>query len=690
MIISYNWLKNLVDTKLSVQQLKEKLTNVGLAVEAIHEVGDDFVFDIDLTSNRPDCLSHLGVAREVAAIEKSKVKSQKSKVKSVEGKADDVTGVEILDADLCWRYAGRVVCGVKISASPEWLVKRLEAVGERSINNVADITNYVMHEFGQPLHAFDLDRLAEQRIVVRRARKGEKMKTLDGVERNFDEEMLLICDAEKPVAIAGIMGGEESGISDDTVNVLIESAYFLPSSVRKTSRALGLSSEASYRFERGTDIEGVIRAQSRCVELICEIAGGVATEDAIDVYPTKRPETIISLRPERVTALTGLKVEREEIKRILNALGFVLKEENGALAFVSPSWRHDMEREEDLVEEIARHYGYDKIEYHLPPSESAGEYQPFEAKERALRVALSHLGFDEAINYSFIDTSHDESFEFIPEFVLDIDEKFVTLQDSIIEGATRMRASLLPGLLGAVRHNFNHGTRDVRLFELGKVFAAIGDGELPNEREAFAMVITGGATEENKSAPARELDFYDLKGAFELAVAAMHKAPLRFEAASAKHLRDGQAAAVLMEDGKRIGTLGRLSDSIASDYKFRQPVYVCEVDLEALLNAKEEPAAYTPLARYPSSVRDASLLVNRRVTFAELLQTVKERNVANCRKTSLVDVYEGKGIPEDKRSITLRFEYRSDERTLKDEDVDAMHSQIINALNQKYEAEQRV
>jgi phenylalanyl-tRNA synthetase beta chain len=512
--------------------------------------------------------------------------------------------------------------------------------------------------------------------------------------------MLLICDAEKPVAIAGIMGGEESGINDETTDVLIESAYFLLSSVRRTSRALGLSTEASYRFERGTDIEGVIRAQSRCVELICEIAGGVATEDAVDVYPTKRTETIISLRPERVTALTGLNVETDKVIEILLALGFSIKTEKGifnsasddlievyaptiffglkpneSLSFIAPSWRHDMEREEDLVEEVARHYGYDKIEYHLPPSESAGEYQPTETKEKALRVALSHLGFDEAINYSFIDTSHDESFEFIPDFVLDIDEKFVTLQDSIIEGATRMRASLLSGLLDAVRHNFNHGTRDVRLFEVGKVFAAVGDGELPNEREAFALVITGGATEENKSSIVRELDFYDLKGAFELAVAAMHKAQLSFEATSAKHLREGQAASIITEDGKRIGTLGRLNDEISSEYKFRQPVYVCEVDLSALLEAKEEPAIYTPLARYPSSVRDASLLVDRRVTFAELMQTVKEQNVENCRKTTLVDVYEGKGIPEDKRSITLRFEYRSDERTLKDEDVDAMHSQ---------------
>lgn len=690
MIISYNWLKNLVDTKLSPQELKERLTNVGLAVEGVHEAGDDFVFDIDLTSNRPDCLSHLGVAREISVIENSKLKIQNSKLETAAGKAEDVTGVEILDADLCWRYTARVVKGVKIGASPEWLVKRLEAVGERSINNVADITNYVMHEFGQPLHAFDLAKLKESRIVVRRARAGEKLVTLDGVERKFDEEMLLICDAEKPVAIGGVMGGEESGISDETTDVLIESAYFLPSSVRRTSRELGLSTEASYRFERGADVEGALKASARCVELICEIAGGVATEDAVDVYPTKGEEKVIGLRPERVKSLTGLDVETEEVKRILDALGFELKSENGSLSFVAPSWRHDMEREEDLVEEVARHFGYEKIEYHLPPAESAGEYQPGERKMRDMRRALAELGYDEAISYSFIDAAHDGKVELIPDFALDISEPFVTLQDSIIEGATRMRATLLPGLLDAVRHNFNYGTRDVRLFETGKLFASVGDNELPEEREAFAIVITGGATEENKAGAPRELDFYDLKGSFEAAVAAMHKAPLRFEAASAKHLREGQAAKVLTDEGKEIGALGRLSERVADEYKFRQAVYVCEVDLDALMAAKEEPSVYTPLARYPSSVRDASLLINRRVMFAELLQTAKEENIENLRKTMLVDVYEGKGIPEEKRSVTLRFEYRSDERTLKDEEVDAMHAQVINALNQKYGAEQRV
>ncbi len=687
MEISYNWLKDLVDTKLSTQELKDKLTSVGLAVEGVHQKGDDFVFDIDMTSNRGDCLSHIGVAREIAAMEKSKVQSPKSKVVNTDGKATDFTSISIEDPDLCWRYTGCVVRGVKVGPSPEWLVKRLEAVGERSINNIADITNYVMHETGQPLHAFDLAKLKENRIIVRRARAGETLVTLDGVERKFDEEMLLICDAEKPLAIGGVMGGFESGISDETQDVLIESAFFERSSVRRTSRALGLNTEASYRFERGTDIGGVLHAQSRCVELICELAGGTIIEDAVDIYPTKRESVEICVRPERIKVITGLDVSSEEISRILQSLGF---EEKGQGRFIAPSWRHDIEREEDLIEEVARHYGYDKIPYKLPPSGSAGEYQPIENKRKALQQSLSLSGFDEAISYSFIDAAHDDKFESIPNFVHELDERFVTLQDSIIEGATRMRASLLSGLISAVRHNMNHGVRDVRLFEVGKIFSAsVDENSLPNERESFALVITGGAVQENNAAQARELDFYDLKGAFETAVLAMHKAPLRYESTSAKHLREGQTAAVFTDKGKRIGTMGRLSDEISSSYKFRQPVYVCEVDLNALFDAKEEPAVYAPLSRYPSVTRDASLLVSRRVTFADLLETVEGQKVEGCRKTSLVDVYEGKGIDDDKRSVTLRFEYRSDERTLIDEEVDAMHSLIISALNQKFGAEQR-
>src|ERR687884_216314 len=420
MNISYNWLRELTGTKRNPRELAATLTRVGLAVEVVHEAGDDFLLEIDLTSNRPDCLSHLGVAREVVAAEGGRVLLNDDSPSRVEGKAADCTAVEIRDADLCPRYAGRVVRGVTIKPSPDWLVKRLEAIGQRPINNVADITNYVLHEQGQPLHAFDLAKLTENRIVVRRAQAGEKIKTLDGIERGLDIEMLVIADAVRPVAVAGVMGGEDSEISEATRDVLIESAYFNPQSVRRTARNLGLHTEASYRFERGVDYEGVLRAQQRCVALICEVAGGTATADAIDVYPQRIEPPIVSLRPERVKALTGLDVPSAEMLRILLALGFIQRDAMAAmgvaggqtvsagraLTFIAPTWRMDIEREEDLVEEVARHWGYEKIRTELPASSLAGEYQPSERKRRALRRSLVASGFDEAISFSFIDATH--------------------------------------------------------------------------------------------------------------------------------------------------------------------------------------------------------------------------------------------------------------------------------------------
>src|ERR1043165_1800454 len=395
MFISYDWLKDFLDVELGAAKLRDRLTMVGLASDAVETHGADSVLDVEVPSNRPDCLSHIGIAREVSVIELKQLRTPKTYPLEGEGSSASLTSVEIKDPDLCPRYAARLVRGVKIGPSPDWLAKRLETIGQRPINNVADITNYVLHELGQPLHAFDFAKLGGRRIVVRRAAPGEKLKTLDGVERTLTADMLVIADAEKPVALAGIMGGEDSEISAQTSDVLIESAYFNPQSVRQTARALGMDTEASRRFERGADCDGVLRAQQRCIELICELAGGVATEDAIDVYPEPLRERGISLRPERITELTSLTVAPDEILRILAALGFETVGEN---SFRVPSWRVDVEQEEDLVEEVARHTGYDKIGSELPPSNSSGEYQPSEMKQRSLRRALNAFGYDEAIS----------------------------------------------------------------------------------------------------------------------------------------------------------------------------------------------------------------------------------------------------------------------------------------------------
>jgi phenylalanyl-tRNA synthetase beta chain len=596
-----------------------------------------------------------------------------------QGRAADLTSVEIKDPDLCARYAARLVRGVKIAPSPEWLVKRLETIGQRPINNVADVTNYVLHELGQPLHAFDFHRLAGPRIIVRRATAGEKLKTLDGVERTLTTDMLVIADAERPVALACIMGGEESEISSSTTDVLIESAYFDPDSVRRTARALGMDTEASRRFERGADREGVLRAQERCVQLICELAGGVASEDAIDVYPEPLVPRSVALRPERVPELTSVSVDPAEIIRILAGLGFlhIWRDEQLEFQVTSwqvPSWRIDVSQEEDLVEEVARHTGYDKIGSELPPSSASGEYQPSEMKQRLLRRALNAFGFDEAINFSFAPKQTANQAE---------------LKNPIIEESAFMRATLLPGLLNSLRHNLNHGIRDVRLFEIGRVFGPVSAKALPEERLSLALVAAGGAVEANKARAERELDFFDVKGAFETAVDWMGLDPLSFTQTEATHLRTGQSAAIKLGDGTELGTIGRLAESVAANYKFRYPVYVMEIDLETLLNGPARIVQYASLPRYPSVVRDISLLLNRSVALDDLLNAVKEKRVADFHGVKLVGTFEGGNIPLSKRSVTLRLEYRSDERTLRDEEVEERHAQLTSSLLETFAAQQR-
>lgn len=684
MNISYNWLKDLIKIDLTPAELAQKLTDVGLAVEGIRPHGNDFVLDIDLTSNRPDCLSHLGVAREIRVI------SGRELTAEPQGRGDaqeiplpailaaDIVRIE--DPDLCHRFTARIIRNVKIGPSPEWLVNRLEAIGERSINNVADITNYVMHEIGQPMHSFDLDKLAEKRIVVRRAKHGETITTLDEAVRKLDDTMLAICDAEKPVAVAGVMGGLDSSITENTVNVLLEVAFFQRESIRQTSRKLGLASEASYRFERGVDIDALVRASNRATDLICTLAGGEAA-NFIDVYPTKLVPKEIESKDisSAVRCLTGLDVTEIDCNRILSALGIVNRDHTRI--FVSPSWRHDLAIEEDLVEEVARHAGFRNIAEELPPAYGAGEYQASEVRKKLLRQSLVDLGFDEALSYSFIDTKVDDVFEITPGIVDEnTEDRFITLRDSVIDGAVRMRATLLPGLLEAVRLNFNHQRRDVRLFEIGKVFAAkTGEDNLPTERELFAIAITGGDILEGRAVSTRELDFFDAKGGVEAALDAVGVSNVEFITENLKHLRNGQSAAVSIK-GKSVGYIGRLSEKLSSDYKFKQPVFVGEIDLQAILADGASPILYQALPKYPSVERDVSFLVPRKLSFGEIRNSAIADGSEIFRKLEFVDVYEGKGMGEDERSITVRFEYRSDERTLIDEEVTAVHERIIKSI----------
>jgi phenylalanyl-tRNA synthetase beta chain len=703
MNISYSWLKELIDIDLSPEETAAALTRVGLAVEGIHPHGDDFVLDIDLTSNRPDCLSHLGVARELGVITVRQLKSaavetmsESDKLHAVPFPAVLATEVVRIDApELCHRFTARVIRGVKIGPSPQWLVDRLEAVGERSINNVADITNYVMLELGQPMHAFDLDNLAEKRIVVRTARAGEKIKTLDEVDRELDETMLAICDAEKPVAVAGVMGGYDSGITESTANVLLEVAYFKRESIRSTSRKLNLITEASNRFERGVDILNIIRASNRATEMIIEMAGGEAA-DIVDVFPASSVVNTVRTNDisHAVKRLTGLEVESDRCLSILSSLGVSVSSDtddtSDGRSFVSPSWRYDIAIEEDLVEEIARHAGYENIAEELPPAFSAGEYQPTEHRERMIRQNLASIGFDEAISYSFIDAATDGQFATVPGFVdTNAGSPFVTLRDSVIEGAVRMRPTIIPGLLAAIRHNINHQRRDLKLFEIGRAFSAGSPGELPNEVELFALAVTGVETSEGRAKPELQFDFFDAKGALETALQAAGFGKAEFAAAETTHLQPGQSAVVSV-DGTEIGFVGRLNSEISADYRFKQPVYVAEIDLKTAFELALPEVLYRALPRYPSVVRDVSFLVKGELTYGKIRSTILDSGVSLCRSIDFVDIFEGKGLAHDERSLTIRLEYQSDERTLTDEEVDAAHTVILSKLASGFNIRPRV
>lgn len=688
MKISYNWLKEFVDIDLSPRDLATKLTMAGLAVDAVEEHSSennaDFVLDIDLTSNRPDCLSHLGVAREAAAISDRPMSLPGGKLIEAESKSSDVTSVEILNPELCPRYTARIIKGVKIGPSPQWLVKRLEVMGQRSVNNVADITNYVMLELGQPLHAFDLAMLKGQRIIVRTARDGEKMTTLDGEERTLNSQMLVIADAERTVALAGIKGGEDSGITEKTVDVLLEAAHFTPWQVRATSKALGLSTEASYRFERGTDPEIVPVASDRAAEMIAEIAGGEILSGLVDVYPKKSERHQINMRRARYELMTGLRLELGDAERILRALGFEVEAEieKDSLSAVAPSWRIDVSIEEDLIEEVARIAGYDNLKTTLPGSAGAGAYLNGENGRRATRQVLSSLGYNEAISFSFVNAQADALLSEAAESVR------LQLRNPIDETQSHMRTTLLGGLLKALEHNFNYGSRNVKLFEIGKCFTDDGD-ERPMEIERLALVATGARNEFDWQAANARVDFFDVKGAVESIAESLGLPVLEFKPIeNARHLHPGRSGLISL-DGNPIGQIGQLHPRIAAEYKFKQAVFVAELDLAAMLESDKLEVRYQPLPKYPSVVRDLALLIETAVPMAAIDQAIRDLKIPELIDFKLFDLYAGKELPAGKHSIALSLRYRAADRTLTDEEINAMHESIVKKLTQEFSAEVR-
>ena len=682
MKISYKWLGELVDLTLGPRELAEKLAMVGFVVDSVEASGEDHILDVDVTSNRPDALSHLGIAREAALVCGTSLKWERRPVPESGEPVEKITSVDILDADLCPRYVARVVRGVKVGPSPQWLIDRLEAVGQRTVNNIADISNYVMFEMGQPTHAFDLNLLAEKRIIVRRARAGERLTTLDGVARELREDMLIIADAERAVAVAGVMGGEETEINASTTDVLVESAYFTPHSVRHTARAMGLDTEASHRFERGADFDAQVWAADRVASLIKEIAGGEVAAGVIDAHPKKLQHKPVRLREMRVERLTGLKVDIERASDILRSLGFEV-EMSGTLRelkAVAPSFRVDVALEEDLVEEVARHVGYDLVDTSLPAWHGLGSYLPGEKRRQRVQAALSGLGFDEAISFSFVNADRDRLFR-VGE------SRAVALLNPIDVNEAEMRASLLTGLLDALQRNFNHGTRDVKLYELGRVFESRGEGERPFEREVLSVVMSGMLGQENWRG-ARPLDFYDLKGVIEVIFGTLNLSGFTIERSRVEYLHPGQSAA-FQRDGIEVARFGRIHPRVASSYKFRQPVYVGEIEFERLLELDPDPVLYSALPRLPAVSRDVSALLPEDVQWGDIEKAIGQLGIAEIVSVKVFDMYKGKGMPEGFRSLAFRVTYRGDGRTLVDSEVSKMHERVRETLQNLFGAQLR-
>jgi phenylalanyl-tRNA synthetase beta chain len=669
MKVSYNWLKEFVEIPETPPQLAARLTNLGFAVDALEVHGGDSLFELDIATNRPDCLSHWGLAREIAASYGTALKPPTFTLKESEKHAKDVFSISIADDDLCARYCGRCIQGVKIGPSPDWLKSRLEALGVRSINNVADITNYVMLELGQPLHAFDADTIEGQTIIVRRAAFEEKITTLDGIERELNPSMLVIADAKRAVAVAGVMGGGETEISPSTKNVLLESANFDPLSIRKTSRSLGLSSEASYRFERGADVEMARFACDRAATLIEVVAGGRIYREVIDVYPRPCQFVTVKLRRKRIESFLGAEVPDSTAEYIFEKLAFKVNRIHEGWNVEIPSHRMDVTREEDLLEEIARHYGFDKFPATLPAWSGFGAGLPHESAERLLRNHLASAGYSETIPIVFSDELAERKFR--------PDVEPVRLRNPMAENEAILRTSQIPSMLRTIEWNLNRGTRHLQLYELGKIYKSGG------ESRALILTATGSLRTKTVHESEREFNFFDLKGDVEGILSAFN-IQLRSSGDSLPaYYHPGRAG----RDDDLV-TFGELHPDYAGEYKFRQRIYIAEFDVE-LMFASKGSQLIEAIPKFPSIRRDFSLLLNKSTRYAEVEQAVRVANIAEIVRIEPFDRLDSGPFSESKYALAISVTYQSSERTLTDDEVDNFDKAILNSLKQRLGAELR-
>lgn len=690
MLIPVEWLKDFVETPDDPAELADRLTLTGNEIEEIRESEDGPVFYLKLTPNRADMLAMEGAGREIAALYERPFKAVQPGLQAT-GAAESGVRVDVEAPDLCPRYVARVIRGVKIGPSPEWMKRRLEAAGVRSINNVVDVTNYVMFELGQPLHAFDLKKLAESRIVVRRAQAGEKIVAIDGTEAALQPDMLVIADGERPVAIAGVMGGQDSEVSDDTTDILLEAAYFDPTSVRRTSKRTGVSSPSSYRFERGVDPNGVLRASERAAQLMAELAGGTVSETVIDVYPSPIQPKRIPLRPERCRALLGLDLPDAEICGYLERLGLAVEQETPEQwSVTAPTYRPDLAIEEDAIEEVGRIYGYDRLPETLPGGTTgAGKRSALEELVRSVRGLLTGQGLYEVVTNTLLARTFVEAAQLPVSPVWPAEGgSTVSLRNPLSEEFDTLRPSLLPGLLMAVQHNLRHGTRDIYLFESGYGTSRIGDGD-PQHRMLVSGVLLGSRWSEvwnpDKQGAA---DFFTAKGTVEALCRGLGVRALEAERTEHAAFHPGRSAWLAVA-GERIGIVGELHPTVAAALDLPRGVYVFELDGQRLLELSDQEYRYEAPSRFPRALRDLAVVVDATVPSGGIERVLRESMGEWARSVRLFDVYAGKPLPEGKVSLAYALELGAEDRTLQDEEVEARLSAARERLRTEYGAEFR-
>jgi phenylalanyl-tRNA synthetase beta chain len=701
MKVVYNWLKDFVDVTATPQELASRLALSGTNIGGVENGAHGAVIEAEISSNRPDCLGHYGLAREVAAIYKLPLKHISAKPVESGAKASDAVKVEIQSPELCGRFTARVIRNVKIQPSPKWLKDRLEASGVASISNVVDISNYVMLELGHPLHTFDYDRVHEHKIVVRRAKPGEKMRTLDSIERQLDSNICMISDGDgsRAVGIGGIMGGAETEISFSTKNVLIECAWFEPVAIRRAARFLKLHTEASTRFGRGADPEMAELASRRAAELILQLAGGELLSGVVDIYPGKRAAKKIRVTRAEILRVMGADVPDKQIEVSLGALGFApirIDQNRGAEGSLlaawectQPSWRADVEREIDLIEEIARIYGLDKFPPRLPAARQGAARLPHCETETRLRERLIGLGYREILTIPHVAEDRDSLFR--PK-----DAAPARLSNPLSEEANVLRSTGIVTMASALEWNLNHGQRNARLFEIGRHYRLNGNDSV--ETRVLTIGATGEAREKGLYDPARGLSFADLKG--DLDSLGELCGGFRWQDGDAEWLHAAKCGSIYLNalpsnearNLSSLGVAGQLARRVAEKLKLRQDVFLAEVQLDpvyAAMHAAKEARRYEPLPRFPSVERDFSLLLVDGTKFSDVTKTIRSLGIAEITSVEAADLFRGKNVPAGKYSLLVRVTFQSREATLTEAQIGDFSGRIVAALEKNLGAQLR-